>query len=168
MRPNRIIVGEVRGPEALDMLQAMNTGHEGSLTTIHANDTHDAISRLQMMVAMARLDLPSEIVQSYICSGISLLIHLARLSDGTRKVVRVSELEKSKSGYKTNDIFVFKRDGVTDSGEAKGTFAHTGYRAKCLERLEAAGVDVKAGLQGTLPVSVTTIEDFLNTTGGVR
>ena len=141
MRPDRIIIGEVRGAEALDMLQAMNTGHEGSLTTIHANDTHDAISRLEMMVAMARLELPSPIVQSYICSGISILVHLARLKGGARRVLRISELEKTRSGYSTRDIFIFKRTGADDKGLPTGHFSAV-RKPNGLKRILEAGIDL--------------------------
>lgn len=149
MRPDRIIVGEVRGDEALDMLQAMNTGHEGSLTTIHANDCQDAISRLEMMVAMTGLELPAKVVRSYITSGIQFVIHLSRLEGGERRVMRVSELEKSYDGeIRMHDVFTFARKGLKESGEAIGSFVATGYRAKCLERMEEAGVDVAAKLTG--------------------
>ena len=137
MRPDRIIVGEVRGPEALDMLQAMNTGHEGSLTTIHANDTHDAISRLEMMVAMARLELPSSVVQSYICSGISLLVHLSRLKGGARRMMRISELQKTEAGYTTNDIFVYRRAGKEIDGIPAGYFSALNVPACYTSILEA-------------------------------
>ena len=106
MRPDRIFVGEVRGEEALDMLQAMNTGHEGSLTTIHANDTPDAISRLEMMVAMTGLELPVNVVRAYITAGIHVIVHVSRLESGSRKVMRISELEKSfKGDICLKDIF---------------------------------------------------------------
>ena len=141
MRPDRIIVGEVRGPEALDMLQAMNTGHEGSLTTIHANDTHDAISRLEMMVAMARLELPSPVVQSYICSGISILVHLSRLKGGARRVLRISELEKLESGYTTKDIFVYRRSGADVDGVPVGNFTALNT-PNCYQSIIDAGIDL--------------------------
>jgi len=150
MRPDRIIVGEVRGKEALDMLQAMNTGHEGSLTTIHANDCQDAISRLEMMVA----------IRSYITSGIQFVVHLARLDGGGRRVMRISELEKSYTGeIKMHDVFVFARQGLNESGEALGSFEPTGYRAKCLDRLEAAGINVEAEMQGIVPITGSATMD---------
>ena len=127
------------------MLQAMNTGHEGSLTTIHANDTHDAISRLEMMVAMARLELPSSVVRSYICSGISLLIHLARIKGGARKVMRISEMEKTPSGYQTHDIFVFRRNGAVNGGAGHGMF--TAARVPdCYASIAEAGVELEASI----------------------
>jgi pilus assembly protein CpaF len=109
MRPDRIFIGEVRGDEALDMLQAMNTGHEGSLTTIHANDTRDAISRLEMMVAMTGLELPVKVVRAYISAGIHVVVHLSRLECGTRRVMKISELEKSFDGdIRIRDLFEFQ------------------------------------------------------------
>jgi pilus assembly protein CpaF len=142
MRPDRIIVGECRGPEALDMLQAMNTGHEGSLTTIHANDTHDALSRLEMMVGMAGFDLPLWIIRRQIASAVQIVVQLARLSGGARKVIKVSEITGMEGGevISMHDLFVYKQTGVDGSGEARGHFLATGIRPKCLEKLETAGV----------------------------
>jgi len=143
MRPDRILVGEVRGAEALDMLQAMNTGHEGSLTTIHANDTRDALSRLEMMVAMTGLELPVNVVREYIAAGIRLVVHLARLKGGIRRVMRVSEIVGIRDGdYHLEEIFGFEQHGVGEDGVAFGQFYATGYRPKCLERLEASGVEM--------------------------
>jgi pilus assembly protein CpaF len=142
MRPDRIIVGECRGPEALDMLQAMNTGHEGSLTTIHANDTHDSLSRLEMMVGMAGFDLPLWIIRRQIASAVQIVVQLARLSGGPRKVIKVSEITGMEGGdvISMHDLFLFKQTGVDDSGNALGHFRATGIRPKCLEKLETAGV----------------------------
>lgn len=143
MRPDRILVGEVRGGEALDMLQAMNTGHEGSLTTIHANDTRDALARLEMMVAMAGFDLPVPVTRQYISTGIKLVVHLSRLSGGIRRVMRVTELQQvDDGGYVTQDIFGFEQQGVTDDGVAYGEFYATGNRPNCLQRLRSAGLDL--------------------------
>lgn len=143
MRPDRIIVGEVRGAEALDMLQAMNTGHEGSLTTIHANDTRDALARLEMMVAMSGFELPVPVVRQYIATGIKLVVHLARLKGGVRRVMRVSELVSVQDGsYHIEDIFGFEQTGVNPDGIAVGEFYATGYRPVCLERLRAAGISL--------------------------
>jgi pilus assembly protein CpaF len=143
MRPDRILVGEVRGPEALDMLQAMNTGHEGSLTTIHANDTRDALSRLEMMVAMTGLEIPVHVVREYIAAGIKLVVHLARLKGGVRRVMRVSEVVGIQDGeYQLQEIFGFKQQGVGEDGLAFGRFYATGYRPKCLERMRAGGVEL--------------------------
>lgn len=143
MRPDRILVGEVRGAEALDMLQAMNTGHEGSLTTIHANDTSDALSRLEMMVAMTGLELPISVVRQYVAAGIRLVVHLARLKGGVRRVMRISEIVAVKNGdYVIEDIFGYRQKGIDASQTAFGEFYATGYRPACLARLEAAGVSL--------------------------
>ncbi len=143
MRPDRILVGEVRGAEALDMLQAMNTGHEGSLTTIHANDTRDALTRLEMMVAMTGLELPIGVVRQYIGAGIRLVVHLARLQGGSRKIVRISEVVGVKEGdFHLEDLFEYRQLGVNRQGHACGEFHSTGYRPLCLNRLRASGVTV--------------------------
>lgn len=140
MRPDRIIIGEVRGAEALDMLQAMNTGHEGSLTTIHANDCLDALSRLELMVAMSGYDLPIPVVRQYIHAGISLVVHLARLKGGVRRVMQVSEIVSIREGgFHLEDIFGFEQTGVDELGMAQGEFYFTGYRPMCLSKLRAAG-----------------------------
>lgn len=142
MRPDRIIVGEVRGSEALDMLQAMNTGHEGSLTTIHANDTRDALARLEMMVAMTGYELPVPVVREYIATGIRLVVHLARLKGGARRVMRISEVVGIKDGmYQLEDIFGYEQTGVQD-GQAVGEYYVTGYRPACLKRFQAAGIEL--------------------------
>ncbi len=141
MRPDRIIIGEVRGGEALDMLQAMNTGHEGSLTTIHANDTRDSLSRLELMVAMSGFDLPIAVVRQYIVSGMALVVHLARLKGGVRRVMQVSEIVGVRdSGFHLEDIFGFEQTGVDEMGMAQGEFFFTGYRPTCLGRLRASGI----------------------------
>ena len=146
MRPDRIIVGEVRGSEALDMLQAMNTGHEGSLTTIHANDTRDALARLEMMVAMTGYELPVPVVREYIATGIRLVVHLARLKGGARRVMRISEVVGIKDGvYQLEDIFGYEQTGVKD-GQAVGEYYATGYRPHCLKRFQAAGIEVPDSL----------------------
>jgi len=141
MRPDRIIIGEVRGPEALDMLQAMNTGHEGSLTTIHANDARDSLSRLELMVSMSGYELPVSVVRQYIAAGIKLVVHLARLKGGIRRVMRVSEIVGvDETGFHMEDIFGFEQTGVDEEGNAKGDFYVTGYRPQCLNRLRASGI----------------------------
>ena len=141
MRPDRILLGEVRGEEALDMLQAMNTGHEGSLTTIHANDTRDALARLELMVAMGGFELPVSVVRQYIATGISLIVQVARLKGGARRVVRISEVVGLEDGnFCVEDIFGFEQLGVDELGDARGEFYATGYRPNCLERLRSAGV----------------------------
>jgi pilus assembly protein CpaF len=141
MRPDRIIVGECRGAEALDMLQAMNTGHEGSMTTVHANDTRDALGRLEMMVGLAGLDVPIWIIRRQIASAIHLIVQVARLRGGARRIIRISEvtgIEGEVMGMQ--DIFAYQQTGVDDKGMAQGYFHCTGIRPKCLERLEAAGI----------------------------
>ncbi len=143
MRPDRILVGEVRGPEALDMLQAMNTGHEGSLATIHANDSRDALARLEMMVAMSGFDLPIKVVREYVASGIKLIVHLSRLKGGVRRVMRVTEIVSAQNGdYQLQDVFGFRQQGLDEHGRAKGYFYATGYRPQCVNRFEDAGVEV--------------------------
>lgn len=142
MRPDRIIVGEVRGAEALDMLQAMNTGHEGSLTTIHANDTRDALARLEMMVSMSGFELPLPVIRQYIANGIGIILHVARLKGGQRCISKVSEIVSlnNQGEYKVEDIFGFEQTGVDDQGNAQGKFYATGYRPACLKRMEASGI----------------------------
>jgi pilus assembly protein CpaF len=141
MRPDRIIIGEVRGAEALDMLQAMNTGHEGSLTTLHANDTTDALTRLEMMVAMTGVDYPVTIVRQYIASGIRLLLQVARLSGGVRRIVRITEITGFKgSQYQTQDLFVYRQRGLDVTGVAKGIFESTGALPTMRDRFEDHGV----------------------------
>ena len=142
MRPDRIIVGEVRGAEALDMLQAMNTGHEGSLTTIHANDTRDALTRLEMMVMMAGFDMPVPVIRQYIGSAITLVIQLSRLKGGPRRIMKISEIVAVKGRrYLVKDIFGFRQTGVRN-GVAIGEFYATGYAPRLLTRLSASGVDL--------------------------
>ncbi|HZL90656.1 MAG TPA: CpaF family protein [Pirellulaceae bacterium] len=143
MRPDRIIVGEVRGAEALDMLQAMNTGHEGSLTTIHANDTRDALSRLEVMTSMAGFDLPVAVTRKYIASAITLIIHLARLKGGVRRVMRVSEITSLENGdYAIQDLFGFEQCGADDRGIARGHFYATGNRPSFLKKLNQIGIEI--------------------------
>jgi pilus assembly protein CpaF len=140
MRPDRIIVGEVRGDETLDMLQAMNTGHDGSLTTIHANSPRDALYRLDTMVAMTNLNIPERAVRQQIASAINLMIQVTRLSDGTRKVTQISEITGMEVDViSMQDIFVFEREGVRSDGRVIGRFRSTGVRPRCSERLAAAG-----------------------------
>jgi pilus assembly protein CpaF len=142
MRPDRIIVGECRGAEALDMLQAMNTGHEGSLTTVHANDALDALTRLEIMVMMAGFDLPVPVIRYYVSSALKLVVHLARLKGGARKVVRVVEvLGTDPAPYHTREIFGFRQKGVRN-GKAFGEFYTTGYRPECLEEMKGMGVEL--------------------------
>jgi len=141
MRPDRIIVGEVRGEEAVDMLQAMNTGHDGSLTTIHANSCRDALSRLEVMVAMANLNIPDRAIRRQIASAIDVVIQVSRMSDGTRKVTNLSEITGMESDVITmQDIFLFRKMGVGKDNEVLGGFEATGIRPKFAERLLASGI----------------------------
>ena len=143
MRPDRILLGEARGGEALDMLQAMGTGVEGSMTTIHANSTADVFSRLETMVMMAKLDLPSRFIRQQMASVINLVVQTARMSDGTRKVIGLSEvLGLNNLDMLTQDIFVFERTGIGDNGRVQGKFRGTGVRPRCLERLRLSGIQV--------------------------
>jgi pilus assembly protein CpaF len=145
MRPDRIIVGEVRGPEALDMLQAMNTGHDGSLTTIHANSPRDALYRLDTMVAMANLNIPDKAVRQQVASAIEIIVQIARQADGTRKVTAISEITGMERDVITlQDIFVFEKMGIGENGVVKGRFRATGLRPRCSERLAAAGIHLPA------------------------
>ncbi len=157
MRPDRIIIGEVRGGEALDMLQAMNTGHEGSLTTIHANDAHDALFRLELMVAMAGYELPMPVVRQYVATGLSLIVHLARLKGGVRRVMQVSEIVGvTAAGYQLEDVFGFEQTGVDEQGIAQGEFYFTGYRPKCLARLRSCGIRLPDELFDRRRIAVRT------------
>ncbi len=147
MRPDRIILGEVRGDETLDMLQAMNTGHDGSLTTIHANTPRDAVYRLDTMVAMSNLNLPERAVRQQIASAINVVIQVSRLSDGTRKVTQISEITGMEGDMITmQDIFVFERDGLRSDGKVMGRFRSTGVRPRCSDRLAACGTILSPSL----------------------
>ncbi|MFN6106354.1 MAG: CpaF family protein [Planctomycetaceae bacterium] len=147
MRPDRLVVGESRGPEALDMLQAMNTGHDGSMTTLHANDTRDAVSRLEMMVGMAGFDLPIWVIRRQIASAVHLVVQAARLTGGARKVIKISEITGMEGENITmHDLFVFKQTGLNADGVASGYFMSTGIRPHCLESLEAMGIKLSQGI----------------------
>ena len=153
MRPDRIIVGEVRGPEAFDMLQAMNTGHPGSLTTIHANSPADAVRRLESMVLMAGLDLPQPAIREQIASSLDVIIQQERLPGGKRKVIFIAEvLVTQDEGWnslriKTEEIFNFQREGLDDRGKTRGKFQTTGYEPHCLEIINRSGLSVKDKLE---------------------
>jgi pilus assembly protein CpaF len=143
MRPARIIVGEVRSGEAFDMLQAMNTGHEGSLTTVHANSPDDALRRVEAMVVMAGMELPSHIVREYIVGALDIIIQATRLTDGTRKMISISEVVKHPDGsHEVKEIFHYKRTGIKQDGTIEGYFTPTGHVPTCLERLKVFGVDI--------------------------
>jgi pilus assembly protein CpaF len=145
MRPDRIIMGECRGGEAVDMLQAMNTGHDGSITTLHANSPRDALSRLETMISMASLDLPDKAMRQQIASAIQVVIQVTRLSDGTRKVTQVAEISGMEGDVITmQDIYVFERQGIAEDDRVVGRFMASGIRPKFTERLKAYGVDLSA------------------------
>src|SRR5579871_534313 len=147
MRPDRIVVGEVRGEEAFDMLQAMNTGHEGSLTTVHANTPRDALARLESMLSMANLNIPERAVRQQIASAIHAVVQIARLSDGTRKVISVSEVTGMEADMiSMQDIFTFERKGLGEGGKVKGQFKATGIRPKFADRLAAGGCRLRPSL----------------------
>jgi pilus assembly protein CpaF len=148
MRPDRIIIGECRGAEALDMLQAMNTGHDGSMTTIHANSTHDVISRMDSMILMTGAELPVRAIREMIASAINIIIHTARLSDGSRKIMQISEmtgmLDEMHIGLK--DIFIFKQTGINSDGKVLGVFKPTGYIPTFLEDLNTRGISISSDI----------------------
>jgi pilus assembly protein CpaF len=145
MRPNRIIVGEVRSEEALDMLQAMNTGHDGSLTTIHANSPRDAIARMETMAMMANLNLPEKAVRKQIASAITIVVQVARFNDGTRRVTHVTEITGMEDDVVSmQDVYVFEKQGVSPDGRTLGTFTATGIRPKFADKLQASGISLPA------------------------
>ena len=147
MRPDRIVIGEVRGEEAFDMLQAMNTGHEGSLTTVHANSQRDALARIENMVSMANLSIPERAIRHQISSAIHAVVQVARLSDGTRKIITISEITGMETEIiSMQDIFVFDRMGIDESGKVRGMFRATGIRPKFAERLATGGCRLRPGL----------------------
>jgi pilus assembly protein CpaF len=154
MRPDRIVVGEVRGEEAVDMLQAMNTGHEGSLTTVHANSPRDALSRIETMVSMANLNLPEKAARQQLASAIHVIIQVTRMTDGTRKITNISEITGMEGPMITmQDLFVFERQGFEENGRVRGKFKPTGIRPKFTEKLFAAGI--------RLPMDMFTVEPTL-------
>src|SRR5689334_21835431 len=147
MRPDRIVVGESRGAEALDMLQAMNTGHDGSMTTVHANAPRDAFSRLQTMVMMASQHIPDKVIRQMLSSAVHIVVHTSRLIDGTRKLTSVSEVVGVEDEHVImNDIFLFEREGVTEHGKVIGKFHATGNRPHCWGRLKAYGIHLSQAI----------------------
>jgi pilus assembly protein CpaF len=156
MRPDRIIVGEVRGQEALDMLQAMNTGHDGSITTIHANSPRDALMRLETMVAMANLEIPSNFLRRYVSSAINVIIHVARLADGTRRLISLQEITGMEGNIVTvQEIFSFRQRTVDSDGRVRGQFVFQGVRPKFIDRFHMAGIRVSSELfDPTRPIDV--------------
>src|SRR5215470_7068930 len=156
MRPDRIIVGECRGAEALDMLQAMNTGVEGSMSTVHANTPKDAFSRLETMVMMADLEIPTRVILQQLSSAIKLVVQVSRLQDGTRKILSISEVLGVEDDHVVmNEIFVFERTGVTDAGKVQGRFKATGVTPKILDRLRVSGVQLPPAIfEEVVPVNL--------------
>src|SRR5690242_14623617 len=156
MRPDRIIVGECRGAEALDMLQAMNTGVEGSMSTVHANTPKDAFSRLETMVMMADLEIPTRVILQQLASAIKLVVQVSRLQDGTRKILSISEvLGVRDEKVELQEIFGFERVGVTDAGKVKGRFHATGVLPKILERLRVSGINLQPSIfEENVPVNL--------------
>jgi len=151
MRPDRIIMGECRGGEAVDMLQAMNTGHDGSLTTIHSNSPRDCLSRLETMIAMASLDLPERAMRQQIASAVNVVIQVSRLGDGTRKIIQISEIVGMEGDVITmQDIFIFERQGIGENEKVLGQFKATGIRPKFADRLKAYGIDLAGMLFSNL------------------
>ncbi|HET9406627.1 MAG TPA: CpaF family protein [Candidatus Sulfotelmatobacter sp.] len=147
MRPNRIVVGEVRGEEALDMLQAMNTGHDGSLTTIHANSPRDAIARMETMAMMANLNLPEKAVRKQIASAVTIVLQVARFADGSRRLTHITEITGMEDDVVSmQDVFVFEKQGVSPDGRTIGTFTATGIRPKFAEKLKASGISLPANM----------------------
>ena len=147
MRPDRIIVGEVRGKEAFDMLQAMNTGHDGSLTTVHANSPRDALMRIETMVAMANLDIPSDFLRRFVSSAINVVVHVSRLTDGTRKLVALEEITGMEGNViTTQEIFSFRQKGIDEKGKIEGEFRFNGVRPRFMDKFKLAGIEVSPGL----------------------
>jgi pilus assembly protein CpaF len=147
MRPDRIVVGEVRAEEALDMLQAMNTGHDGSLTTVHANTPRDALARIETMIAMGETRLSELAMRQQISAAIQVVVQQTRLSDGSRRVTAISEITGMEGNViTTQDIFLFDKTGIGEDGRVIGRFRATGVRPKCAERLRAAGITLPAGM----------------------
>jgi pilus assembly protein CpaF len=149
MRPDRIVLGEVRGEETLDMLQAMNTGHDGSLTTIHSNSPRDALARMETMTMMGDIKLPEKAIHAQIASAIQLIVQVARLGDGSRRITHISELTGAYSEtISMNEIFLFERKGITENGKSKGRFYSTGILPRFYDKLKAAGLPLPVGLSG--------------------
>jgi pilus assembly protein CpaF len=143
MRPDRIVIGEVRGGEAIDMLQAMNTGHDGSLTTIHANTPRDALSRVETMIQMTGMRLSGQAMRQQIASALDLVLQVARLSDGSRRVTSISEITGMEGDIITmQEIFMYERTGVDQHGQVLGRFRPTGVRPRFAERLKACGMQL--------------------------
>jgi pilus assembly protein CpaF len=147
MRPDRIIVGESRGAEALDMLQAMNTGHDGSMTTVHANAARDAFARLETMVMMASQHVPDRVIRQQLASAINIVVQMSRLSDGTRKVMQIGEVTGVENDQvQMQDLFEYERTGISSRGKVVGKFKGNGFTPVCMERLKAYGVHLSPAI----------------------
>jgi len=147
MRPDRVIIGECRGAETLDMLQAMNTGHDGSMTTIHANNPRDALSRMEVMVAMAGFEIPQKALRTQISSAINIIIQANRLVGGRRKVTKVTEIVGMEGeAVQMHDLFAFEQKGIDSEGHAVGHFVCNGIRPKCADRIEQRGIKLPVEL----------------------
>jgi len=142
MRPDRIIIGECRGPEVLDMLQAMNTGHDGSMTTLHANSTRDVVVRMSSMILLSGIELPVRAIYEMISSAIDVIVHIARLSDGSRKVTGITEVAGLEKDFQLDlrDVFVFEQRGISSDGIVQGEFVPTGYVPKCYHEMKRMGI----------------------------
>jgi pilus assembly protein CpaF len=147
MRPDRIIVGESRGGEALDMLQAMNTGHDGSMTTVHANSVHDAFSRLETMVMMASQNVPDKVIRQQLASAINIVVHTARMADGSRRVIEIGEVTGiDRQHVETQNLFAFERSGISARGKVLGSFKANGAVPRCMERLKSYGIHLSPAI----------------------
>ena len=154
MRPDRIVIGEVRSGEALDMLQAMNTGHDGSLSTVHANSTRDALSRIETMVLMAGSDLPMRAVRQQMASALDLIVHLERMEDGSRRVTAITEVQRMESDLVTlQDLFTFSIERVTEERTVVGSLLPTGLRPSFLHKFEKRGVEMPSSVYGGVPTA---------------
>jgi pilus assembly protein CpaF len=160
MRPDRILVGEVRGAEALDMLQAMNTGHDGSLSTVHANGARDALARIETMVLMAGYDLPVRAIRQQVSSALDMIVHIERMEDGSRRTTAIAEVQRMESDVITmQDIFEFKIDSFAPDGTINGKLQPTGLRPIFLDKFAKRGIDLPAGLFSHRPVT-TNVADL--------
>jgi pilus assembly protein CpaF len=147
MRPDRVVLGEVRGEETLDMLQAMNTGHDGSLTTIHSNTPRDALARLETMAMMGEIRIAEKAIRAQIAAAVHIIIQASRMSDGTRRITHITELTGAFSDViSMQDIFLFEKKGIGPNGKVKGRFYATGIVPKCADKLQAAGIPIPTGL----------------------
>jgi pilus assembly protein CpaF len=147
MRPDRIVLGEVRGEEALDMLQAMNTGHDGSLTTVHSNSPRDALSRMETMAMMGDIRLPDRAIKAQIASAVQLIVQVARMSDGSRRITHITELTGAYNDtISMNDLFLFEKKGLSPNGKVKGRFYSTGIIPRFNEKLIASGLSLPQGM----------------------